>query len=406
MNYVLRLILGFYLSVTLRGQSSSAWVDDLLGNWESIDNSGEVIIVPHEAKFFKILTFKRSSDGRLTLTQGQIDINQVKRSKYLWGAAIDENELRPSENGSFEYREEKIVEYKFGTGEIDKNRSKNRMLETREFGSIRTAFSGAYLRYCVQKRNRQSGCLIYRRGGEGISKLLAISAGLRKNTPHAAETASYFDAVERETIVGNHIFTQLTGTDVLASNKSRATRDWQDWQQKIRSEPRRTSGLEDMAKLAGAVALAASGANGSTKPRGSVANSRCQPNLGYLAPKIPSVPDSNLMHIRSSILSQDIGDAIAKIRAQGLTLGQAAQRMLQQARADDAAVGQTEACVRKSAQDPESILRALRARNYNGLHFGGDVLGSCIGVYIAADWARLANREAAIQVSCNAGLGQ
>lgn len=200
--------------------------------------------------------------------------------------------------------------------------------------------------------------------------------------------------------------------------KIEAEAEFEQWRHR---HPRK-SGWESASELAGAVTA---GLNQRTTPAssspragapsgrpqapgtgGSKVNAGCQPTLGYLASKIPTVPDAKLMEIRRDILSQDMSGVIARIRAQGLTLGQAAQQMLQQANADDAAMGPAEVCVRQSTENPESILRALQSRSYSGLHFGGDVLGACIGTYIAADWARMANREAAVQVACNSVPGR
>jgi hypothetical protein len=61
--------------------------------------------------------------------------------------------------------------------------------------------------------------------------LLALNAMLKKNTPHAPVTASYFDSVERDMASGNEAFKQRTGVDVLAAIR----REWQE-KQKDRQE--------------------------------------------------------------------------------------------------------------------------------------------------------------------------
>jgi hypothetical protein len=131
-------------------------------------------------------------------------------------------------------------------------------------------------------------------------------------------------------------------------------------------------------------------------------NSSCQSTLAYLANPLPTTGYQPLDSLRSQILTTSVIDAMAKMKAQGMSLDQGIDLATRQADADEANLLTIERAIRGSVQagHADSLMRGLKARNYSEAGFQEDVLGASERAYVANDWGALANRETAKQFRC------
>lgn len=124
----------------------------------------------------------------------------------------------------------------------------------------------------------------------------------------------------------------------------------------------------------------------------------CPETLGYLAPRLPTYNDPDLIQLRNAVLSTDLQAALRMARSQGLSPQQAAAATLAQARQAEAAMPQAESCIRQASIDPGSVIRQLQAGSYRMV--GGSITSTCAKAYVFAYYQMILNREVAIGLSC------
>jgi hypothetical protein len=134
----------------------------------------------------------------------------------------------------------------------------------------------------------------------------------------------------------------------------------------------------------------------------SAQNSSCQSTLAYLNTRIPTTGYQQLDTLRMKILATSVIEAMATMKAQGMSLDQGIDLSVKQADADEANLLSIERTIRGSAQNgrADSLMRGLKSRDYSKAGFQEDVLGAAERAYVADDWGALANRETAKQFEC------
>ena len=125
----------------------------------------------------------------------------------------------------------------------------------------------------------------------------------------------------------------------------------------------------------------------------------CPRTLAYLAPRLPQYPDADLQKARSLILETDLREAFRGLLARGYTTATAAQAAFEQAKADEERIPDMELCIRRSTDNPDQVISALRDGTYK-FELGGNIMGSCAKAYVLFYMGYVANKEAAVGIAC------
>jgi hypothetical protein len=148
------------------------------------------------------------------------------------------------------------------------------------------------------------------------------------------------------------------------------------------------------------------GVSASSDRSGAARPNKCPDTLEHLADKLPVYRDAELRELRSIGLETDIPLALSTARAQGFTTASAARAALEQAEIfERETLPNAEQCVRAAAANPETVLAALRLGSYPFGNGAGNITTNCARAYIAAYYAAVVNRAAAVAMTCWARAG-
>jgi hypothetical protein len=165
--------------------------------------------------------------------------------------------------------------------------------------------------------------------------------------------------------------------------------------------PRQAGSTVPAAPTASTNAVDASNNSGSAGASVSVGplNPNCPRTLSYLDSKLPRYTDPDLQTLRQQIIGVDVVDALGKAAAQGYAPKAAVAATVQQAQQAEAALTQSEACVRAYSASPDDAIARLKqgSASINGM---GNAAAACSGAYVAAYYGAVAMREVAIDMAC------
>jgi hypothetical protein len=147
----------------------------------------------------------------------------------------------------------------------------------------------------------------------------------------------------------------------------------------------------------------------------------CQNTLRHIAGRLPQFANPELSSLRTQILSTTLDQIEANIQSQGWPLANAVAKTMEQTKEYERTMSDSQACAAKIFDgDATALGRALTMRMYDAtlttrrgqptsirrmIEGGGNdpnMLGACLHAFVAADMGRIANDEAAVQLTCRA----